>query len=270
MVPLALLEPLAHKVSKVTLERLESLAQLDLWDLVAPLGLLENQEVMVMLASLERLVSVELLDLRELVDSLALLAFPESKDTEGTLVWMAQKERAALQEQRVRVDLLVRMEPLDPWDPVVCLVREDVPGRLVLLVPAVMMVCPVLLVPLGPLVLLEHLVSQDLQERREKLALLEPVDLRAHRDPAERLVPLDLLDPLEPLATLVLMVYLEPKDLLVVLVLLGHLASQAPVGHPDLKEQQDLLGPREPRETLVSLALKERLDQRESLALLVH
>lgn len=267
MARLAPLEPLAHKVSKVTPERLASLVLLAQWDPVAPLDPLANQEVMVRLANLERLVSVDLLGLRELVDSLELLVFPESRVTEVTLVWMELRERVVLQEPRVRLALPERMEPLDQWVHVVCLAREAVLDHLDLLVPVVTMACPVPLVPLGPLVLLVLPVSQDLQVLREKLAPLVPVDLRALRAPVERLVPLDLLGLLEPPATLVLMVSLELKDLLVLLVLLVLLDSQAHVAHPDPREQQDLLGPRDSRETLVFLGSKVKLDPRESLDL---
>jgi len=260
-------EPLAHKVSKVTQERLESLAQLALWDPADPLAPLENQEVMVRLASLAKLVSVDLQDLRELVDSPEPLDFQESRDTEVTPVWMELRERAVLLEPRVRLGLPERMEPLDQWAHVVCLAREGALDHLELLVPVVTMACLVLLVPLGLLVLLEHPVSQDLLVLREKLAPLGLVEQRAPRDPVERLAPLDLLDLLELVATLVLMVSLELKDLLVLLVLLVPLVSQAPAAHPDLREQQDLLGLRDSRETLVFLGSKVKLAPRESLAL---
>ncbi|CAL8250632.1 unnamed protein product [Arctogadus glacialis] len=131
-VPVAPLAPpdlLAHKVSKVTPERLESLDQLDLPALVAPSDPQENQEAMVKLVNLARVVSVDLLDLREPVDSLELLDFLGLKDTEVTLVWMEPRERAVLPELRVRVDPLERTAPLDPWDPVVCPAREGVPEQ---------------------------------------------------------------------------------------------------------------------------------------------
>jgi len=159
--------------------------------------------------------------------------------------------------------------PLDPWVHVVCLARGDVPELLVLQVPVEMMACPVLLVHLGLLVLLELLVSQDPQDPREKLVLLEPVDQKASRDPAERLVPQDLPDPPEHRVTPVLMVSLELKDLLVLLVLLVLLDSPAPVALQDHREQQDLWGPRDSLETLVFLDSKVKRDPKESLAPLV-
>lgn len=269
MVPLDLLELLALRDSKVALERLESLAQLDQWDLVDHLDLLENQEVMVKLANLAKLVSVDLQGLRELVDSLGLLDFLESKDTEVILVWMELRERPVLQELRVRVVLLERTVPLDPWAHVVCQVRGDVLELLDLQVPVEMMACPVLLVLLDLLVLLELPVSQDPQEPREKLVPLVHVDLKEHRDPVERLVLQDLPDLLEHRVTLVLMVFLELKDLLVLLVLLALPDSPALVAHLDHREQLDLWGPKDSLETLAFLDSKVKLDPRESLDLLV-
>lgn len=108
------------------------------------LDLRENQEVMVNLANLANPVSVDLQGLRELVDSLELLDFLALKDTEVILVWMELRERMVLQEPRVRLVLLERMVPLDPWVHVVCLVREDVLELLELQEPVEMMACPVL------------------------------------------------------------------------------------------------------------------------------
>lgn len=96
-----------------------------------------------------------------------------------------------------------------------------------------------------------------------------PVDLKEPRGNVERLVPQALPDLLEHRVTLVLMVFLELKDLLVLLVLLVLLDSPAPVAHLDLREQQDLWGPKDSLETLVFLDSKVKLDRRESLALLV-
>lgn len=266
MVPLDLAELLAHKVSKVAPERQESPVPLDQWDLVDHLDLLENLEAMVRLANLENLVSVDLQGLRELVASPGLLDFLESKDTEVTMVWMELRERPVPQEPRVSPVPLERTAPLEPWAHVVFLVRGDVLERPELQVLVEMMACPVLLVHLGLLVLLELPVSQDLQDPREKLVLLEAVDLKEHRDLAERPVPQDPLDPPEHRATPVLMVFLELKDLLAVLVLLVLLDSPAPVAHLDHREPQDLWGQRDSLETLVLLDTKVKLDPRESLA----
>lgn len=250
-------------------ERLESLVQLEQWDLVDHPDLLENLEAMVRLANLENLVNVDLQGLRELVDSLGLLDCLESKDTEVILVWMELREKLVPQEPRVRLVLPERMVLLDPWAHVVCLVRGDVPELLELQVPVEMMVCPVLLVHLGLLVLLELPVSQDLQEPREKLVLLEPVELRDNRDPAVKPVPQDPQDLLEHRATPVLMVSPELKDLLVLLVLLVLLDSPALVAHLDHRELQDLWGQKDSLETRVFLDSKVKLDPRESSALLV-
>jgi len=265
--PLDQLELLAHKVSKVTLERRESLAQPELWDPVDPQDLVASQEVMVKLANRARQESVAQQDLKELVDSLELLVSLESKDTEVTLVWTEPRERQELLGPRVRAELPGRMEHLDQWAHVVCLAREDVPELLDLLAPEETMVYPALLVLQDLLALLEHPVSQDPQELREKLVPPVPVVLRAHKDLAERLEPQDPRDPPELVAILELMASLEPKDLLVLLASLVPPDSQAHVDHPGLREQLDLLGPRDRAETPVCLGSKAKLDRRESLAL---
>lgn len=153
---------------------------------------------------------------------------------------MELKERLVQQELRVRLVLLERTVPLDPWVHVVCLVREDVLELLELQVPEEMMACLALPVHLDQWVLLELLVFQDPQEQREKLVLLAAVALKDPRGHVERLVPQDRPDLLEHRVTLVLMVFPELKDLLVLLVLLVLLDSPAPVAHLDLREQQDL------------------------------
>jgi len=265
--PPAPLEHPAHKVSKVTPERLESLAQLALWDPADPPDPLVNQEVMVRQASPARQENEAPLDLRVLVDSLEPPDSPGSRVTGVTPDWTAPRERAEPLEPRARLVHLVRTELPDPWDLVVCLAREDVLDPLELLVPVVMMACLVPLVPLGPLVPLELPASQDPPVLREKLAPPALEELRVHRDPAERPARPDLLDPLEPLETLELMVSLELKDLLVLLVLLVPLDSQAPVALLDLRERPVLLVLRDSRETLVSPGSKVKLDPRESLAL---
>uniref|UniRef100_A0AAV2LZM8 VWFC domain-containing protein n=1 Tax=Knipowitschia caucasica TaxID=637954 RepID=A0AAV2LZM8_KNICA len=246
------------RVSKVHLVRLESPDLLEQWDLVDHPDHQENQEVMERLENLAKLVSVDPLDHRELVVSLELLDFLESKDTEVTPVWTEQREKTVLLEPRVRLVVLERTEPLDQWALAVCPVREDVPEPLELLALVEMMACPVLLVPLGLLVLLEHPVSQDPQELREKLVPLDFVDLKGHRDLEERLVHPDLLDPPALLEILVLMVFLEPRDLLVPLVSLEHLVSLALVALLDLRERLVLWGQ---KDSLERLAPKESLAQ---------
>jgi len=243
--------------------------ELDPWDLVALLDLLANLEMMVKLANLANLASVDPLALRELVDSQGLLVYLASRDTEVTLVWTEPRERPELQEARERAVLLVRMAPLDPWDPVVCLVREDVLEHLELLVLVEMMVCPALLVPLAPLVLLELLVSPALQVPRVKLVPLEHVVLKAPRGPVESQAPQDLLDPPEHLETQELMALAEPRDLLVLQVLPVPQVSPAPVALPDLRERLDLWDQREHRVTPVSQVSRERLAPRERSDLLV-
>ncbi|TNM86842.1 hypothetical protein fugu_007072 [Takifugu bimaculatus] len=270
VVRLDLLELLGHRVSRVPLVRLESLVQLDQWDLVDQPDLLGKLEVMGRPVNPEKLANVDLRGLRELVDSLELPDFLESKDTEVTLVWMALRENLVLQEPKVRLALLGRMVLLDRWALVVCLVRGGVLEQRELQVLEETMAYPVLLAHRGLWVQLELPASQDLQEQREKPDLLETAELKDNRDPAERLALRDLLDLLEHRATLVLMVFLEQKDLLVVLVLLVPLDSLDLVDHLDHRELLVLWGQKDNLVTLVSLASKGRRDPRESLAHLVH
>lgn len=224
---------------------------------------LENLEMMVRLVSQVKVVSVDPPDPRELVDSQELLVFLESRDTEAILVWTEPKESQEQQELRESPVPLVRMAPLDPWDLAVSLVREDVPVPLELLVLVEMMVCPVLLVPLVPSVLLELLASLDLQVLRERLAPPERVVLRGPRGPVESQEPQDLPDPPAHLETQELMASTVPRDLLVLPVSPVPQASLAPAAPQDHREPPALWDPRERRVTPVSQGSRERLVPRE-------
>lgn len=137
---------LAHKVSKVTQEKLESPDNLVRWVPAAPRDPLENLEMMVKLEKLVNLETVDLLDLRGLEDSPELQVCPESRDTEVIQVSTVPRESPELSVLRERLVLLERVELLDLWAPEVCLEREVVLDPVESLVLVEMMACPVPLV----------------------------------------------------------------------------------------------------------------------------
>lgn len=232
---------------------------------MAPLDLLENLEMTVKLENLVNPATVDLLGLRAPEDFPELLVFLASKDTEVIQVLMDQRERLEPLEQKERLVLLVRVEPLDQWALGVCPVREDVLDPVEFPVPVEMMVCLAHLVLLVLLVLLELLASLVVLVQRVKLAPLALVGPKVLRDLVESLVPLDHLGHLVLLATLALMVFLELKDQLVLLVSLVPLVSQDLVDLLGLREPLGLLDQREPQETQESPGLKVKLGQKEKL-----
>ncbi|KAJ7992136.1 hypothetical protein DPEC_G00275410 [Dallia pectoralis] len=267
------------RVSLVPLVSLVRLVLLVPWVLVVQLDLLARMARMVSLASLVAQVTVDLPAHRELVDSQEPPAFPASRDTEDSAVLMELRETLALQDPRERAAPPVRTVPLEPWDPVVCLVREDVLAPLDPLVLVVMTVLLELLVLLVPPAQLVPLVSQAVPELRERLVPREP---EVQRDPREPAVRLATPDPLALPALLVTTESTEHPDTrasLAPLVLQVLPASPDPAAPPEprvlvvLPDTRDTLVRPELLVTRERLVLRERpapLEFRDLLALLVR
>lgn len=104
---------------------------------------------------------------------------------------------------------------------------------------------------------LVHLVPLDLQEQREREALLECLAMQENQEKREMLVPLDLEDEM------------DQRALGEILVHQVHKVQEGPGVHVVSGVPQELLVPQEPRELLVKLAClvivetQARLDPRE-------
>ncbi|TNN84869.1 Collagen alpha-1(I) chain [Liparis tanakae] len=192
-----LLETLAPLVLRVSMAQLVSPVSpepLVLWDLVVPLVPLERTEMMVSPAKPVAPVSVDPLAPRELVDSQEPLDSPASRDTEDSAVWMELRETLDPLDPRESLVHLVRTVSPAPWVLVVFPVREaaqDLP------VPPALVVMMATVAPLDPLDLpdlLGPLDSPVVLELKERPVLQEAVETRDPRVPVVRLVTQDHLE----------------------------------------------------------------------------